>query len=172
MPRLEEGFILHSKEDQYRIIRYLGEGLTAIVYEAERLSAVYNPAYKVGCSVAVKVLMEGLPEDIQLNFRNEADIITTLSAEETAAGITPSLIPGLVERYTESGNGPQFLAMEFVKGAALDRRIREEGPFPEKLGLEIAGKVLTILDLLHSKLKKPTPISSYRISGCFPTVTA
>lgn len=154
MPRLEEGFILHSKEDQYRIIRYLGEGLTAIVYEAERLSAVYNPAYKVGCSVAVKVLMEGLPEDIQLNFRNEADIITTLSAEETAAGITPSLIPGLVERYTESGNGPQFLAMEFVKGAALDRRIREEGPFPEKLGLEIAGKVLTILDLLHSKLKK------------------
>lgn len=42
MPRLNKDHVLKSTNDQYRIIKYLGEGLTAIVYEAERLTANAN----------------------------------------------------------------------------------------------------------------------------------
>lgn len=155
MPRLNKDHVLKSTNDQYRIIKYLGEGLTAIVYEAERLTANANGLnFPIGSHVAVKVLQEGLPDDIRRNFRDEADVIAKLSHEETKAGLKRSLIPNLVEQYLGSGAGPQFLAMEFVQGTPLDRRVREGDPLSEQMGLQVADSVLTVLDLLHTQLHK------------------
>jgi len=155
MPRLNTGDVLHSARDQYRILKYLGEGLTSVVYEAERLTANVNEShFPVGSRVAMKVLQDGLPDDIQRNFRDEGDVIASLSYEETKAGLPQSFIPGLVERYLEGGPAPQFLAMEFIQGVPLDRLVREEGPLSELDGLRIADQVLTVLDLLHTRLHK------------------
>lgn len=155
MPRLNNGDILRSADDEYRIINYLGEGLTARVYKAERITANSNGSdYPAGSLVALKVLQEGLPDDIQRNFRDEADLIARLSHAERSAGLTKSLIPGLVERATGSDVAQEFLAMEFVSGAPLDQRVREEGPLDEQMALGITAQVLTILELLHTQLYK------------------
>lgn len=155
MSRLNKGDILHSAGDEYRILDYLGEGLTARVYQAERLTAaVNNKEYPIGSPVALKVLQPGLPDDIRRNFRDEADLIAELSQIERASGMKQSLIPGLVERFTGSAAEQEFLAMEFIQGTPLDRLVQEGGPLDEQLALHVAGQVLTVLELLHTRLFK------------------
>lgn len=155
MQRLTEDEILTSAEDQYRVIRYLGEGLTAKVYKAERLTAAANgEVFPIGSVVALKVLQDGLPDDIRRNFRDEADVIAELSNAERAKGLKPSLIPGLVERHTGAAATQEFLVMEYIEGTPLDRRVQTEGALAERMALDVADQVLTVLELLHTELHK------------------
>lgn len=131
MAKFDPGHTLRSpKGNEYTIIRYLGEGVTAQVYLAER-TAVPEPdeRFPQGSQVALKVLQDNLPEDIVQNFRDEAVTLRELFIWESK--INQNIVPRLLETVTGSHLPQEFLVMEFVTGHPLDKFIEAEGPLPE-----------------------------------------
>lgn len=154
MAKFAPGQTLQSpKGNTYRIIRYLGEGVTAQIYLSERIVVTEVDArFPMGSHVALKVLHDNLPEDIILSFRHEADTLRELINFENRAG--QEIVPRLVEVVTGSKEQQEFLAMEFVHGQPLDKWVDENGPLPEQDALLIAEKVLSVLDILHTNIRK------------------
>lgn len=149
MAKYSLGVILTSPQgNKYEINRYLGEGVTAQVYLAQRLVVIdENDRFPQGCKVALKVMQDGLPEDIAQSFRDEATIMGLLAyhlGEEDA-----SLIPAVVETAMGREREPDFIALEFVVGEPVDELVETNGPMPEANVLILADQVLRVLQALH-----------------------
>lgn len=151
MAKYVPGQTLSSKKgNEYKIIRYLGEGVTAQVYEAERTTVTDEDArFPVGNRIALKVLQDDLPEDIAASFREEADILSGL-----LYGSDHSLVPHVVERAFDSDLPQQFLAMELITGQPLDKLIEERGSLTEHEVLLITEQILMVLEKLHTQLRR------------------
>jgi tetratricopeptide (TPR) repeat protein len=125
----------------FRVLRELGRGGMGVVYLAED----ERPEAR-GAHVAVKVLHARLaarPEAVQA-FLREA----VLGRHVRHPHVVPVLDAGTC---AVGGRSSVYVAMEFVDGIPLSRRLRESGPVPEPLCLRFARDVARALEALHAR---------------------
>ncbi len=117
----------------YRIIEMLGEGGMGVVYKAEDET--------LRRSVALKFLAKAAVGDAEYKAR-------FLREARAAAALDHPNICGIYE--IGESDGEFFMAMPFLEGQSLDRRIRQ-GPLPIADSLEIAAQTCQALEEAHSK---------------------
>lgn len=116
----------------FRLEELLGEGGMGLVFRAVRGTD--------GTTVALKVLKAALSDDdtFRQRFLHEA----RAAAEAHHEHLVPILDAGEIE-------GRSFLAVAYVEGPTLERRIRESGPLPIGELVRLAGEIGSALDALH-----------------------
>ncbi len=124
----------HQPFADYKLVRRVGEGGMAIVYEA-----TYEPLAR---RVALKILRTefGLQERYRLRFKREAHILLALDHD------------GLVDgREYGSADGVDFYAMGFVDGISVLDVLDDGAALEEGLALHIAVQVGLSLEHMHQK---------------------
>jgi serine/threonine-protein kinase len=117
---------------RYRLLRVLGTGRIATVYEA------HDPV--LGREVAIKALHPGLAQDAAMRAR-------FLSEGRLHARIRH---PHFVEVYgADEADGLPYLAMEYVPGRSLDEAMAD-GPLPAAEVIRLVGQVAGALDAIHA----------------------
>ncbi len=141
-------------EEKYRLLRILGSGAMAHVYEAEQL--------RLGRSVAVKVMRVALASDRRSleRFRTEALAASRINHPNAIAiydvGVTEDGIP--------------FLVMEHLRGTTL-AAARAEKEFPVERIVNIGAQVLSALEeahgcgVIHRDLKSENVVLEQRRDG-------
>jgi serine/threonine-protein kinase len=119
--------------DRYRVVRLLGAGGMARVYEVENL--------KVPSRAAMKVLNRSLEgaEELLRRFRREAEIQAKLSH------------PNLVRVFDWDVTADQhpYLIMELLPGEDLARRLHREGALPLPVAMSIFTQTAAALQHAH-----------------------
>jgi serine/threonine-protein kinase len=118
---------------QYRIVRELGRGGMAIVYEA------YQPA--LNRTVAIKVLPPGLSADATFvqRFLREARAVARLEH------------PNIVAIYdVQDFGGIYGIVMQKLAGVPLDTLVQRNGRLPRDRAAHILGQIASALDYAHS----------------------
>ena len=120
--------------ERYRIVRCVGRGGMASVYEAIEEES--------GRRVALKMMSHRLlfERGALARFQREADVLQSVSHRNIAH----------VERRFRAFR-TFYIAMEFCEGPTLEQRIQERGRLTEAETRGIVGQVATALALLHSK---------------------
>jgi serine/threonine protein kinase len=118
-------------ENRYRIRTLLGQGGMSRVYLAD--------AIHLGVLVAVK---ENLQDSVEARsqFEREAQILARLSHPN---------IPRVIDRFTDSKSGQQYLVMEYVDGEDLATMIRRTGALPEATVIIWIRQILDAVEYLH-----------------------
>ena len=117
----------------YELLEKLGEGVRGEVYLAR------DPS--LGRRVALKLLPESLQRDqeAKLHFLREA---------KSAAALEHPYICKMYE--TGEAEGRSFIAMEFVSGETLERRLTRD-PLPIAEALRIASEIAEALEAAHQQ---------------------
>lgn len=118
---------------RYRIVREIGRGGMAIVYEAR------DP--NVDRAVAVKVLPPAFTHDLTFRMRFEREAKTIAALEHSA------IVP--IYDYGEHGYQP-FIVMRYMEGGSLADRLRR-GPLPFAEIKRILDRVAAGIDFAHSR---------------------
>jgi serine/threonine-protein kinase len=109
--------------DTYRIVRYLDEGGTGAVFEAEDLSQL--------TPVAVKLLAPELASnpDAVARFRGEAEILSRLEHPHIVKVLDFDVVDATIP----------YLVLELLRGETLAERLRRRGAFrlPEAVGIVV-----------------------------------
>jgi len=127
----------------YKVVKVLGEGGMACVYQAVDIST--------GRRLAVKEMEErftSVEEKARAleQFRGEAVMLLRLSHPN---------IPKVLD-YFSSGRS-HFMVMEFIEGSDLDRHLRQRGsPYPERTVVNWGIELCRVLYYLH--VQKPPVI--------------
>ena len=120
--------------NRYEIIRKIGDGGMAFVYEAkDRL---------LNRTVAVKVLRPEFVDDEEFlgKFKREAEAVASLSH------------PNIVNVYDVGEDGKvHYIVMEFIDGQNLKEIIKNEGTLDEYTALDIAKQIAMALSAAHKK---------------------
>jgi serine/threonine-protein kinase len=121
-------------DGRYRVLKRLGSGGMADVYCAEDL--------QLGRRVALKLLYRRFAEDSEFveRFRREAS---------AAAGLQHPNIVGVYDRG--EWDGTYYIAMEFLDGQTLKQLVREHGPMPPDLAIDIAVQILRAARFAHKR---------------------
>jgi len=124
----------HQPFDDYRLLRKVGEGGMADVYEA-----TYEP---LQARVALKILKTefALQERYRLRFKREAGILLNLEHENIVDG-----------REHGSQDGTDFYAMGYVEGISVLDLLDHQVDIGEGLSLHIACQVGAALQHMHEK---------------------
>lgn len=123
---------------KYRIVRQLGVGGMAHVYEAQD--------ELIGRTVALKVLV--LPSLISESER--LDMVRRFEREARSAGKLSH--PNIVTIFeVGSANGLHYIAMEFMHGKTAREVLNEEGRVPLARVLNIIKQVAGALDYAHAR---------------------
>jgi beta-lactam-binding protein with PASTA domain len=131
MPAVQPDTIIDGR---YRVVRRLGAGGMADVYEAED--------QQLGRRVALKLLYRHLAEDVSFveRFRREAS---------SAAGLQHPSIVGIFDRG--EWDGTYYIAMELIRGRTLKDVIRERGPAPPEAAVDIVLQILRAARYAHQR---------------------
>jgi eukaryotic-like serine/threonine-protein kinase len=118
----------------HRILRCVGRGAMAVVYEAENLES--------GDRVALKMMSHRLvynPGAVS-RFEREARIVQSLRHENIARlmGTFPAF-------------GTEFIVMEFCRGEALNQLLTRHGPFPPAQAKPLLGQIASALTFVHER---------------------
>ena len=126
--------MIGKKISNYKIIRLIGKGGMAKVYEAENIT--------LGTRVAIKILDESLSnnESIRQRFKNEARIM---------AGLQHQNIVNVID-FVET-NTTLAIIMELLEGKTLTEYINEKGKLSLKESIIIFKQVLSAFDFAHQK---------------------
>lgn len=120
--------------NRYEIIRKVGDGGMAFVYEAkDRL---------LNRTVAVKVLRPEFVDDDEFlgKFKREAEAVASLSH------------PNIVNVYDVGEDGKvHYIVMEFIDGQNLKDIIKNEGTLDEYTALDITKQIAKALSAAHKK---------------------
>jgi serine/threonine protein kinase len=116
----------------YHILRCVGQGGMAVVYEAARDGD--------GKRVALKMMSHRLIYDSRAlsRFREETQLLDRFEHDNLAR---------LFDRF--SAYGTHFLVMEFCDGIGLDRLVARRVPFPEGIVRPITGQIAAALEYVH-----------------------
>jgi serine/threonine protein kinase len=119
---------------KYKILRFIGEGGMASVYEAEH--------EMLGTKVAIKVLSPILSANTQIKerFRNEARLMASLDHPN-------------ITKVIDFDEQPQQLSivMEFLNGEDLNQKIKRNGALNEKEITDIFSQTLSAFQYAHEK---------------------
>ena len=132
----EEGLDLTGR---YDIVREVGRGGCAVVYEAIQKAS--------GARVALKVLsVQGQADEKEMHvvysrFRREARLIASLNESNHIVGLLDS---GMW------GDAP-CMVLEFLDGIGFDSFLRDYTPLPPELAIKIIIQVLQALVVAHGK---------------------
>lgn len=118
----------------YEILRELGRGGFATVYEARQLSVDRLVALKV-------VSLTGIGADVERRFRAEIRTIGSLSWHPNVVALHDAGI---------SETGLPFLAMELIDGGSWGERVSRGGPSPASKVLEVGTQVAEALAAAHA----------------------
>lgn len=121
----------HFIADKYRVMSVLGEGGMGVVYLAH-----HELLHK---DVAVKVLTTAGDETARERFLREARAAAKLRSRHVVSVSDVGLLP----------DGELFLVMERLVGRDLDRIIREQGPMPVTMAVDVVLQVLDALAEAH-----------------------
>jgi eukaryotic-like serine/threonine-protein kinase len=121
--------------ERYHVVRLLGRGGMGRVYEAVHVG--------IGKSVAIKVLAPGGSPVIGDKKRFEREAFATGRLEH------PNCV--VVSDFGALADGTLFLAMELLRGEALDKLLEREGRLPAPRALHILRHVLRGLDHAHGR---------------------
>jgi len=126
--------MINKQIEKYRIIRLIGEGGMAKVYEAVHV--------KLGTRVAIKILNEELVKkgNIRQRFENEAKIMAELSH--------PNIVK--IIDYIDTDN-ILAIVMEFLQGKTLTDYIRSKGKLSKEEIIYIFSQVLDAFNLAHRR---------------------
>jgi serine/threonine-protein kinase len=121
-------------EGKYRIVRFVGAGAWASVYEAVNV--------RIGRRVAIKVLNVELASHPELHarFNREAEAATQIESPF----VVTVLDAGTLE------DGCPYIVMEFLEGEDLGRRLRRLGTLPEEQAACYAIHLLSGLADAHA----------------------
>jgi uncharacterized protein (TIGR02145 family) len=126
--------MIENKIGKYKIIRLIGEGGMASVYEAEH--------EMLGTKVAIKVLNPILSANAQIKerFRNEAKLMASLDHPN-------------ITKVIDFDEQPQQLSivMEFLNGEDLNDKIKRNGPLTEKEITDVFCQTLSAFQYAHEK---------------------
>jgi serine/threonine protein kinase len=118
---------------RYRILKLLGEGAMGAVYLGEHV--------KIGRRDAIKVLRDGLASDPESIARFNR------GARNVAAIHHPNVCT--IYDYSDTDDGVQFLAMQFIPGDSLKDVMDREGRFPLSRAVEITRQAAEALQAAH-----------------------
>ena len=126
--------MLGSLIGKYKILRLIGEGGMATVYEAEH--------EMLGTKVAIKVLNPILSANTQIKerFRNEAKLMASLDHPN-------------ITKVIDFNEQPHQLSiiMEFLNGEDLNDKIKRNGALSEKDTVEVFSQTLSAFQYAHEK---------------------
>lgn len=126
--------MINTTIGKYKIIRSIGEGGMATVFEAEHVL--------LGTKVAIKVLNPILSANAQIRerFINEAKLMASLDHPN-------------ITKVIDFDDQPHQLSivMEFLNGEDLNQKIKRRGPLNEKEILEIFSQALSAFQYAHEK---------------------
>ena len=120
--------------NRYQIIRKIGDGGMAFVYEAK--DKLLNR------TVAVKVLRPEFVDDEEFlkKFKREAEAVASLSH------------PNIVNVYDVGEDGKvHYIVMEYIDGQNLKDIIKNEGTLDEYTALDITKQIAMALSAAHKK---------------------
>ena len=118
--------------DRYELLKEIGAGGMALVYEARDLA--------LGRTVAVKILREEFGNDLQFVGRFEQEA-------RSAASLTH---PSIVTVYdVGEADGLQYIVMEYVDGLSLKELVREVGRLSIDRAVAVASQVCAGLAFAH-----------------------
>jgi tetratricopeptide (TPR) repeat protein len=118
----------------YVLVRELGRGANGVVYEARREGLPRRFALKVLLSAKFSD-----PETVE-RFKQEAFLASRIDE------------PGIVSVYDVGRHGNHyFLAMDFVAGETLDRRIKRAGPVPPREAARLVRDMALIMQSAHDQ---------------------
>ncbi len=117
----------------YRLVRKVDEGAVGVVYEAEHV--------ELGQRMALKVLGAAALEraDAAMRFRREARAMSRLTHPQVVR----------LFDFGKAADGRLFLAMEFVEGETLERRLAREGGPGLTPSLRLAAEAARVLAAVH-----------------------
>ena len=118
----------------YLILEELGRGAMGVVFKARQLS--------MDRDVALKFLPNSLAKDerVVARFLREARAAGQLSHPNIVGVHDAGVIDGL-----------HFIAMEFVNGNSVYKRMQKNGPYSEKEALDIAAQIAEALKMAHGR---------------------
>jgi serine/threonine-protein kinase len=118
----------------YAILEKLGEGGMGVVYKAEDLVLHRLVALKVPAEQLIR------DTDMRERFLNEARMAATLLHQNVT-----------VVHEVGEHEGRPFIVMEFVDGHTLHHAIRDRGPLPVPMVVDIALQLCKGLNAVHDK---------------------
>lgn len=118
---------------RYRILRLLGEGAMGAVYLGEHL--------KFGRKDAIKVLKSSMARDQEATRR-------FLRGAQNASAINHRNVCTVYD-FSDTEEGLQFLAMEFVDGETLADLVEREGALPVDRAVPIITQAAAALEAAH-----------------------
>lgn len=118
---------------RYRILRKLGEGAMGTVYLGEHT--------KIGRQDAIKVLRDVHAGDAEAIARFNR------GARNVAAIRHPNVCT--IYDYSDTGDGAQFVAMQFIPGESLKELLDREGALPLERAVRIAKQTAEALQAAH-----------------------
>lgn len=126
--------MINSSIGKYKIIRLIGEGGMASVYEGEH--------EMLGAKVAIKVLNPILSANAQVRerFRNEAKLMASLDHPN-------------ITKVIDFDEQPHQLSivMEYLNGEDLNKKIKKNGPLNEEELIDTFSQILSAFQYAHEK---------------------
>ncbi len=138
---LSSGRVIGGK---FELVGVLGEGGTGIVYEAKHLEEGKDNEL-----IALKVIHSHLLYDKQIRgrFTREAKILSRLQGPHLGNVLDFGEVP---DPHGE-GASLLYIALPKIDGPALDQLLREKGPLPIDVALDIILQVCTALAHAHAQ---------------------
>jgi serine/threonine-protein kinase len=122
----------HLANGRFQLTRTLGVGGMATVYAVEDV--------RLGVQRAVKVLNPALSEQLQVRTRFIAEARTMASLEHS----------NIVRVYDVDLDGESpYIVMELLDGGSLVDWLRDNGPMPPRLAVDVLIEILTALQVAH-----------------------
>lgn len=126
--------LLNSTIGKYKLVRLIGEGGMAYIYEGKH--------QRLDSKVAVKVLNPILAknEQVKMRFENEAKFMASLNH------------PNITKVWDyEEDNGLVAIIMELLEGENLGERIKRTGPLSDYVTRLVFSQLLNAFGYAHSK---------------------